>query len=144
MAMIRHYIITKHKNHSTSMPKLPGTFSSAGVIPCHSGTPALISEQCHVTSQKKLLLKLEELEFVKTSKFLTKKTPQITHQSGIKVSSSHGVTSQSGTKFTISLRGPASPVASVPSISPTVNDPFFGRKSEALSQGASIPRAWNW
>lgn len=31
-----------------------GTFSIAGVIPCHSGTPALISEQCHITSQKKV------------------------------------------------------------------------------------------
>ena len=77
------YIIAKHMNNSMTQKKTGhGTFSSAGVIPCHSGTPALISEQCHITSQKKLLLKLEELEFVQTSEFLTQKK---LHKSQIRV-----------------------------------------------------------
>lgn len=83
------YIITKHMNNSTSMLHLPdtkktanSTFSSAGVIPCHSGTPALISEQCHITSQKKLLLKLEEYRsLLKLRSFYQKKL----HKSQIRV-----------------------------------------------------------
>lgn len=63
-----------------------------------------------------------------------KKNPQIANQSGRKVSSSHGGgPSQSGTKFTISLRGPASPVASVPSIF-TNSQRTFGENRRRLAK----------